>query len=210
MLAETPAAPVACLLVQCDRENAGVAAWRRSMTDLGHKVLELSFARNRRSAIRTMLTSHMHFKPPRAPLLVAESAAITEEQRIYRAARRQRLQLSCRRPRSRKRSSSAPRNSSMPAIALADRNGLYGVARFHTMAKKSRRQGAYRRGDRGQLLRQPLTPPAWLPHQFPARAAAPAAALRIANRLSKSLPAHHALQDARGHQGRGRGYARRS
>ena len=24
----------------------------------------------------------------------------------------------------------------MPAVALADRNGLYGVARFHTMAKK--------------------------------------------------------------------------
>jgi error-prone DNA polymerase len=24
----------------------------------------------------------------------------------------------------------------MPAIALADRNGLYGVARFHTMAEK--------------------------------------------------------------------------
>ena len=25
----------------------------------------------------------------------------------------------------------------MPSVALADRNGLYGVARFHTMAKKS-------------------------------------------------------------------------
>jgi DNA polymerase III alpha subunit len=25
----------------------------------------------------------------------------------------------------------------MPAIALADRNGLYGAARFHTMAKKT-------------------------------------------------------------------------
>ena len=44
----------------------------------------------------------------------------------------------------------------------------------------------------------------------PARAAAPAVALRIANRLSESLPAHHALQDARGNQGRRRGDTRRS
>ena len=43
----------------------------------------------------------------------------------------------------------------MPAMALADRNGLYGVARFHTAAKKTWHQGAHRRGDCGQFLRQP-------------------------------------------------------
>ncbi len=55
-----------------------------------------------------------------------------------------------------------------PAIALADRNGLYGVARFHTEAK--------RRGVKAHIgaeiaiapFGDRLTPPAWLPHQCPA------------------------------------------
>ena len=56
----------------------------------------------------------------------------------------------------------------MPAMALLDRNGVYGAARFHTSAK--------RHGVRAHIgaeiavadfgLR--LTPPAWLPHQHPA------------------------------------------
>ena len=33
----------------------------------------------------------------------------------------------------------------MPAMALADRNGLYGAARFHTAAKRCGVQGAHRR-----------------------------------------------------------------
>ena len=55
----------------------------------------------------------------------------------------------------------------LPALALADRNGLYGVARHHTEAT--------RRGVRAHIgaeiavrgLAPRLTPPAWLPHQFP-------------------------------------------
>jgi hypothetical protein len=52
-----------------------------------------------------------------------------------RTARRQRLQLSCRSFAARD-TDRTRRPTRMPAIALADRNGLYGVARFHTMAKK--------------------------------------------------------------------------
>jgi error-prone DNA polymerase len=54
----------------------------------------------------------------------------------------------------------------MPAMALSDRNGLYGAARFHTAAN--------RRGVRAHIgaeiavssLGGRLTPPAWSPHQY--------------------------------------------
>ncbi|MGA3132463.1 MAG: DNA polymerase III subunit alpha [Terracidiphilus sp.] len=56
----------------------------------------------------------------------------------------------------------------MPAMALSDRNGIYGAARFHTAAE--------RRGVRAHIgaeiavssLDNRLTPPAWLPHQYTA------------------------------------------
>jgi error-prone DNA polymerase len=56
----------------------------------------------------------------------------------------------------------------MSAMALADRNGLYGAARFHTAAK--------RRGLKAHIgaeialasIGNRLTPPVWLPHQLPA------------------------------------------
>jgi error-prone DNA polymerase len=59
----------------------------------------------------------------------------------------------------------------MPAMALLDRNGVYGSARFHTLARK--------RGVRAHVgaevavsgLGRRLTPPAWLPHQHAAEAA---------------------------------------
>lgn len=55
----------------------------------------------------------------------------------------------------------------MPAIALLDRNGFYGSARFHTSAKRI--------GPRAHIgaelsvtgFGSRLTPPHWLPHQFP-------------------------------------------
>ena len=54
----------------------------------------------------------------------------------------------------------------MPAMALLDRNGLYGAARFHTSAKRN--------GVRAHIgaeiavadLGARLTPPDWLPHQY--------------------------------------------
>ena len=58
---------------------------------------------------------------------------------------------------------------SMPAVALADRNGLYGAARFHTMAKKSGVKGHIGAEIAVSSFGTQLTPPAWLPHQFPAQ-----------------------------------------
>ncbi len=55
----------------------------------------------------------------------------------------------------------------MPAMALADRNGLYGVARFHTMAKKSGVKAHIGAEIAVSSFGSQLTPPAWLPHQFP-------------------------------------------
>ncbi len=57
----------------------------------------------------------------------------------------------------------------MPALALADRNGLYGAARFHT--------AGVRRGVKAHIgaeiavgsFGNMLTPPAWLPHRHPAQ-----------------------------------------
>jgi error-prone DNA polymerase len=55
----------------------------------------------------------------------------------------------------------------MPSVALADRNGLYGVARFHTMAKKSGVKAHIGAEIAVSSIGNKLTPPAWLPHQYP-------------------------------------------
>jgi error-prone DNA polymerase len=55
----------------------------------------------------------------------------------------------------------------MPAVALADRNGLYGVARFHTMAQKHGINAHIGAEIAIQSIGNKLTPPAWLPHQYP-------------------------------------------
>ena len=51
----------------------------------------------------------------------------------------------------------------MPAIALADRNGLYGAARFHTMAKKCGVQAHIGAEIAVSSFGNQLTPPSWLP-----------------------------------------------
>jgi len=56
----------------------------------------------------------------------------------------------------------------MPALALADRNGLYGIARFHTMAKKCGIRAHIGAEIAVNSFGSQLTPPSWLPHQFPA------------------------------------------
>jgi error-prone DNA polymerase len=56
----------------------------------------------------------------------------------------------------------------MPALALSDRNGLYGAARFHTMAKKIGIQAHIGAEIAVGSFGSRLTPPHWLPHQFPA------------------------------------------
>ena len=55
----------------------------------------------------------------------------------------------------------------MPAIALADRNGLYGVARFHTAAKRCGVKAHIGAEIAVSSFGNRLTPPAWLPHQCP-------------------------------------------
>jgi error-prone DNA polymerase len=56
----------------------------------------------------------------------------------------------------------------MPALALADRNGLYGVARFYSMAKQIGIQAHIGAEIAVSSFGNRLTPPNWLPHQFPA------------------------------------------
>ncbi len=55
----------------------------------------------------------------------------------------------------------------MPAIALADRNGLYGVARFHTAAKRCEVRAHIGAEIAIASFGSKLTPSSWLPHRFP-------------------------------------------
>jgi error-prone DNA polymerase len=54
---------------------------------------------------------------------------------------------------------------SMPAMGLLDRNGVYGAARFHTLAHKSGVRAHVGAEIAVSSLGRRLTPPAWLPHQ---------------------------------------------
>ena len=53
----------------------------------------------------------------------------------------------------------------MPAMALLDRNGVYGSARFHTSAKRNGVQAHIGAEIAVSGFPSRLTPPAWLPHQ---------------------------------------------
>ncbi len=55
----------------------------------------------------------------------------------------------------------------MPAIALADRNGVYGVARFHTAAQPCGVKAHIGAEIAVESLGRRATPAEWLPHQFP-------------------------------------------
>jgi error-prone DNA polymerase len=56
----------------------------------------------------------------------------------------------------------------MPAIALSDRNGFYGSARFHTQAKKTGVRALIGAEIAVSSIGNQLTPPDWFPHQCPA------------------------------------------
>jgi error-prone DNA polymerase len=56
----------------------------------------------------------------------------------------------------------------MSAMALADRNGLYGAARFHTAAKRCGIKAHIGAEIALASIGNRLTPPAWLPHHLPA------------------------------------------
>src|ERR1700719_4771073 len=53
----------------------------------------------------------------------------------------------------------------MPAMALLDRNGVYGSARFHTLAHKHGVRAHVGAEIAVSDLGNRLTPPPWLPHQ---------------------------------------------
>ncbi|WP_109484471.1 DNA polymerase III subunit alpha [Occallatibacter savannae] len=55
----------------------------------------------------------------------------------------------------------------MPAMALTDRNGLYGIARFHTSAKNNEVKAHIGAEIAVSSFGHRLTPPAHLPHQHP-------------------------------------------
>ena len=55
----------------------------------------------------------------------------------------------------------------MPALALADRNGLYGAARFHTAGVRCGVRAHIGAEISVRSFGNMLTPPAWLPHQHP-------------------------------------------
>jgi error-prone DNA polymerase len=54
----------------------------------------------------------------------------------------------------------------MPAVALLDRNGFYGSARFHTSAKRNGVRAHVGAEVAVSSFGPRLTPPAWLPHRF--------------------------------------------
>jgi error-prone DNA polymerase len=56
----------------------------------------------------------------------------------------------------------------MPAMALADRNGVYGVARFHTAGGRAGVKAHIGAEIAVSSFGGRLTPAPWLPHQFPA------------------------------------------
>jgi error-prone DNA polymerase len=65
----------------------------------------------------------------------------------------------------------------MPAMALLDRNGVYGSARFHTSAKRNQLRAHVGAEIAVSSLGTRLTPPSWLPHQHVRRTCPVAAAL---------------------------------
>ncbi len=59
----------------------------------------------------------------------------------------------------------------MPAIALLDRNGFYGSARFHTLGRKEKVRAHIGAEISVKDFGPRLTPPEWLPHQYPSEPA---------------------------------------
>ena len=59
----------------------------------------------------------------------------------------------------------------MPAMALMDRNGVYGAARFHTSGKRNNVRAHIGAEISVSSLGQRLTPPNWVPHQHKAEPA---------------------------------------
>src|ERR1700734_4022512 len=59
----------------------------------------------------------------------------------------------------------------MPAMALLDRNGVYGSARFYTRAQRKKKRAHIGAEIAVSDFGNRLAPPGWLPHQFVAEPA---------------------------------------
>ena len=83
----------------------------------------------------------------------------------------------------------------MPAMALLDRNGFYGAARFHASAKENGVRAHIGAEIAMRDLGERLRPPRMVAASAHPGVRPPSAALHLAHRLSESLPAHHSIQD---------------
>ncbi len=98
----------------------------------------------------------------------------------------------------------------MPAIAIGRPQWPLRRGTLSHRRQAHEGKGAHRRGDRGLFVRRTAHAARVASASTSRRTAAHHAALRIADRISKPVPAHHTLQDARDHQGRRRGNDRGS
>ena len=91
----------------------------------------------------------------------------------------------------------------MPAMALLDRNGVYGAARFHTMRETEWGTSTCGRGDCGIEL-GPSSHATGVASPSPCgRTSAPAAAVHVPRRVSEPLSTDYPVQDARDDQSEG-------
>src|SRR5712664_3643367 len=84
----------------------------------------------------------------------------------------------------------------MPAMALLDRNGVYGSARFHTSARRNELRAHVGAEVAVASLGSRLTPPAWLPYQHitePARL--PHCSVKLAKVIRISAPKREEGED---------------
>ena len=91
----------------------------------------------------------------------------------------------------------------MPAIALLDRNGFYGSARFHTLGRKKHVRAHVGAEISVKDLGPRLTPPEWLPHQFSSEPSRLPLLCAQPHWISKPVPDDHSVQDARDGEMRG-------
>ena len=93
----------------------------------------------------------------------------------------------------------------MPGHALADRNGVYGAARFHTAAQPCRVKAHIGAEIAVTSLGNPRDAAGMVAASISRGAGAGGIAVRVAGWLPESVPTDYALQDARGDEGGGRG-----
>ncbi len=95
----------------------------------------------------------------------------------------------------------------MPALAIADRNGVYGAARFHTAAKRCGVKAHNGAEIAVSSFGRRLQLASWLPHTEQNEPARITLLCASQTGLSEPMPTDHALQDARSNQDGRRSHA---